>query len=119
MAKMKLIGVDLWLDFGQGNYPAGMRIKRSRNFGNIAGAFADGAVLFPILAALAIQAGMDGNTLLLSSGLAYLAAGFIFRVPMSVQPLKSVAVTALAIGASATEIGASGALVGLICLLLS
>jgi len=117
---MKLIGVNFsQLILIKAIIGLVMKKGKMKNFGNITGAFADGAVLFPILSALAIQAGMNGNVLLLSSGLAYLAAGIIFRVPMSVQPLKSVAVTALAVGASATEIGISGALVGLICLLLS
>lgn len=94
-------------------------IRCMKSFGNITGAFADGAVLFPILAALSVQAGMDGNILLATAGIAYLVAGFVFRVPMSVQPLKSVAVTALALGASAAEIGMSGFLVGAVCLGLS
>ena len=69
------------------------------HFGNMTGAFSDGAILFPLLAALVLQAGMNGAVLLASVGIAYIAAGFVFRVPMAVQPLKSVVVAALAIGA--------------------
>ena len=83
------------------------------------GAFSDGAILFPLLAALVLQAGMDGAVMLASIGAAYIAAGFVFRVPMAVQPLKSVVVAALAIGASALEISVSGLAVGVICLVLS
>lgn len=90
-----------------------------KNLGNITGAFADGAILFPLLAALVWQTGMDGAVLLATSGAAYIAAGAIFRVPMSMQPLKSVVVAALALGATATEIHISGLAVGVFCLGLS
>lgn len=87
--------------------------------GNIYGAFADGAILFPLMAALVWQTGMNGTILLASAGAAYLAAGAVFRVPMSVQPLKSVVVAALAMGATAAEIHFSGFIVGITCLILS
>ncbi|MFH1157402.1 MAG: molybdate transporter family protein [Pseudomonadota bacterium] len=87
--------------------------------GDLTGAFADGAILFPLLAALAIQTGMNGAMLLATAGAAYISAGFVFRVPMSVQPLKSVVVSALALGAGAAEIGWSGFAVGVACLALS
>lgn len=57
--------------------------------------------------------------LLATAGAAYIVAGAVYRVPMSVQPLKSVVVAALALGASAAEIHMSGLLVGLCCLALS
>lgn len=90
-----------------------------KRFGNTTGAFADGAVLFPLLAALTLQTGMDGAMLLATAGAAYIVAGWLFRVPMAVQPLKSVAVAALALGATAGEIAVSGVAVGVVCLLLS
>lgn len=86
---------------------------------NIAGAFADGAILFPLLAALAVHTGMNGAVLMASAGLAYVFAGLFFRVPMSVQPLKSIVVGALAMGASANEIRIAGAGIGLFCLALA
>lgn len=92
---------------------------RKSFIGNLTGAFADGAVLFPLLAALVMQTGMDGATLLATSGAAYIAAGYIFRVPMPVQPLKSVVIAALAMGASAAEVSWSGSAVGIACLALS
>lgn len=73
-------------------------------FGDFFGAFADTAVLFPIITLLGIQAGFSLPILLVSSGALYLAAGFLFRSPMPVQPLKSVALSALALGAGKSEI---------------
>ncbi|MBI3555570.1 MAG: hypothetical protein HY074_04845 [Deltaproteobacteria bacterium] len=80
------------------------------------GAFADGAILFPLLAALSLKGGFSATALLFTAGLAYLAAGIWFRVPMAIQPLKSIAIAAISIGAGLGEIRASGALLGLVCL---
>lgn len=86
---------------------------------NTLGAFSDGAVLFPLMAVLSLQGGFSGTTLLLSSGFLYLAAAFVFRVPMSVQPLKSIAIASVAVGASLSEIRLSGAVLGVVCLFLA
>ncbi|MFZ3228888.1 MAG: molybdate transporter family protein [Pseudobdellovibrio sp.] len=79
---------------------------------NFLGAFSDGAILFPLVMTLSVQNGMNLSSLLLSSGVAYLIAGYIFQSPMSVQPLKSIAIAGLAIGASATEIRMAAAALG-------
>jgi len=62
---------------------------------------------------------MDGVRLLATAGIAYLVAGMLFRVPMPVQPLKSLVVAALALGASAADVCWSGFIVGFLCFLLS
>ncbi|MCB0403922.1 MAG: putative sulfate/molybdate transporter [Bdellovibrionales bacterium] len=85
---------------------------------NIPGAFADGAILFPILAALSMSTDLGPARLLVSTGVAYLAAALVFRIPMPIQPLKSVAIAAIALGASGTEVRVAGALVGLVCIAL-
>lgn len=85
---------------------------------NFFAAFADGAVLFPILAALTMQNGFSGTLLLASAGIAYWIAGIVFRVPMPVQPLKSIAIAAMAVGATQVEVSISGIVLGLIALAL-
>lgn len=92
---------------------------KGMGLGNVAGAFADGAILFPLMAALVLQTGMDGALILAVTGTAYIAAGLVFRVPMAVQPLKSVVIAALAVGATAQEIAWAGFAVGFTCLFLS
>lgn len=94
-------------------------VQKWSGIGEFNGAFADGAVLFPLMAALALQTGMDAARLLGTAGIAYLVAGLLFRVPMPVQPLKSVVVTAIAVGASAADVAWSGFTVGLLCFLLA
>lgn len=93
--------------------------RMHKKLSNITGAFADGAILLPLLALLATQTGFDGAVLLATAGLAYIVAGFVFKVPMSVQPLKSVAIAAIAMGASMAEVRLSAFAVGLLCLCLS
>lgn len=85
---------------------------------NFAGSFADAAVLFPLLILLGASGQFSPTLLFASAGLAYLLSGFYFRIPMPVQPLKSIAIAGLAIGASAQEIRLSAALLGLSCVLV-
>lgn len=86
---------------------------------NFFGAFADGAILFPLIAALALQGALPVDRLLFTAGLAYVVSGFIFQIPMPVQPLKSIAIASLAVHASGLEIRLSGGILGLMCLLLA
>lgn len=83
---------------------------------NFFGAFADAAILFPLLAVFSSVEGVSPWIPLLSSGIAYIVAGFFFRIPISVQPLKSIVIAGVASGASAAEIRWSGLLVGVFCL---
>ncbi len=72
--------------------------------GDFSGAFADGAILFPLLVALAWQSGASAAVMLATTGIAYGVTGWLFRLPIPVQPLKALAITAIAVGASLAEI---------------
>lgn len=96
---------------------AGMR--RRPCAGDFSGAFADGAVLFPLLVALAWQSGGSAAIMLATTGIAYVITGRLFRLPIPVQPLKSLAITAIAVGASLAEIRVAGAALGAIFLLVA
>ena len=85
---------------------------------NFFGAFSDGAILFPLLAALSLQGALPADRLLLTAGLAYIVSGLWFRIPMPVQPLKSISIAAVAVHASGMEIRVSGAVLGIVCLIL-
>jgi len=61
---------------------------------------------------------MSGAILFATAGIAYIFSGLFFRIPMAVQPLKSLVISALALSASITEIRISAALFGLFCLAL-
>lgn len=94
-------------------------MRRQRCLGDCSGAFADGAILFPLLVGLAWQTGASATIMLLTSAAAYLAAAVLFRLPIPVQPLKSLAITALAVGASLAEIRLAGAIIGALFLLIA
>ena len=87
--------------------------------GDFFGAFADAAILFPLIAALSISSGFSGTYLLAGAGIAYIVSGWIFKIPMSVQPLKSIAIAAVAAGATSAEVRWAGAALGVFCLLAS
>lgn len=93
-----------------------MRFKEALS--NFLGAFSDGAVLFPLLALLSMSAGFSGVIILWTTGIVYVLSAWLFRVPMSVQPLKSIAIAAVSAGASFSEVRISGMLLGLYCLLM-
>ena len=80
--------------------------------GDFFGAFADTAILLPLLTLLCLKSGFSLSALLISSGALYLASGLLFRLPMPVQPLKSLALSALALGATRDEIQISTLAVG-------
>lgn len=88
-------------------------------WGDLTGAFADTAVLFPLLLALAWQTGASAVMMLATTGLAYLATGWLFRLPIPVQPLKSLSLMAIASGASAQELQLAGLSLGVIYFSLS
>jgi len=68
---------------------------------------------------MASRNGFSMPMLLLSAGILYVVSGVIFRIPMAVQPLKSIATMGVALGASQATIGLSAALIGIGCLLIS
>jgi SulP family sulfate permease len=77
------------------------------------GAFGDLPVLLPLLILLSSVPGYSAPILLASAALTSFFSAVWFRIPVSVQPLKSVAIAALALGASGEEIRLSGMLIGL------
>ncbi|MBI4357053.1 MAG: hypothetical protein HY559_04175 [Gammaproteobacteria bacterium] len=85
---------------------------------NITGAFADSAILFPLLALLSTQNGFSESVLLFSAGLTYCMAGLLFKVPMPVQPLKSMVMAAITLGATLQEVKLCTAAMGAYCLLV-
>ena len=81
---------------------------------DIAGAFGDVGVLFPIAIALISLNGMNPTAVFLAAGLAYILAGAYFRIPIAVQPLKAVAAIALALNLPPSSIAAAGLVMGVV-----
>lgn len=87
----------------------------------LSGAFGDLGTLLPIVVAMILINKLSPSTVFLAFGLFYLMAGYYYRLPIPVQPLKAVGAIAIAYPAVITEsvIGAAGIIFGVILLALS
>ncbi|MDK9706471.1 MAG: putative sulfate/molybdate transporter [Desulforhopalus sp.] len=87
----------------------------------LAGAFGDLGTLLPIVVAMIFINKLSSSAVFLAFGLFYIAAGYYYRLPIPVQPLKAVGAIAIAYPAVITEsvIGASGIIFGAFLLVLS
>src|SRR5690349_10484405 len=84
-----------------------------------AGAVADLGVFVPIAVALVVKNGLSATAILLPAALLYIAAGFLYRLPVPVQPLKAFGAIAIAQGLGASAIAAGAMLMGATFVLLS
>jgi SulP family sulfate permease len=87
----------------------------------LAGAFGDLGTLLPIVVAMIFINKLSPSSVFLAFGMFYLLAGFYYRLPIPVQPLKAVGAIAIAYPTIMTEsvIGASGIIFGVLLLVLS
>ncbi len=83
-----------------------------------AGAFGDLGTLAPLAVTLITVNGLNPTMVFATAGALYVAAGLYYRVPMPVQPLKSLSALAIGYGLSAGVVGAGGLLMGIALLLL-
>jgi sulfate permease, SulP family len=86
-----------------------VRDGRGSFSGELGGAFADLGVLVPLEAALIAVNGLNPSTTLLGVGIAYIAVGRYYGLPIPVQPLKAFAAIAITAQAAPPVI-AAGAL---------
>ncbi len=64
----------------------------------LSGALADLGVMLPLILALISLKGMDATAVFVGIGIAYVLAALVYRLPIPVEPLKSVSAVALALG---------------------
>jgi SulP family sulfate permease len=84
----------------------------------LAGAVADVGVLVPIAVALIVSNGLSATAVLVPAGLLYLAAAFVYELPVPVQPLKAFGAIAIAKGLGSDEIAAGALLMGIVFIVL-
>ena len=89
------------------------------NLFELGGAVGDLGTLLPLTIALITLNHMNATSVFLVMGLAYIATGLFYRLPVPVQPLKAVAAIAIAGGLSASVISASGLVMAAFLLLLA
>jgi sulfate permease, SulP family len=85
---------------------------------DLAGAFGDIGVLFPIAISLITLNHMNPTAVFIAAGLTYILAGWYFQIPIAVQPFKAVAAIALALSLSPSAIASAGLLMGLLLLIV-
>lgn len=87
----------------------------------LAGSLGDLGTLIPIVIGMILINQLSPTSVFLAFGLFYLLTGFYCRLPVPVQPLKTVGAIAIAYPSQITEsvIGAAGIIFGFILLLLS
>ncbi len=86
---------------------------------DLAGAFGDIGVLFPIAVALITLNHLNPTAVFLAAGATYILAGRYFQIPIAVQPFKAVAAIALALSLSPSAIASAGLLMGVLLLLIA
>lgn len=83
-----------------------------------AGAVGNFGTVLPLLFGVVLATGIAPGPALLFFGLWYVVAGFVYRQPIPIEPMKTVAVVAIAGQATAGEMVAGGLLLGALFLAL-
>ncbi len=83
-----------------------------------AGSLGDLGTLLPISIGMIVLNGLNATNVLFTVGLFYILAGFYFKVPVPVQPMKVIGAYAIAVGLSPTQIIAASLWMGIIVLFL-
>jgi hypothetical protein len=97
-----------------------MKIKSFEfNLRELAGSMGDFGTLFPLAIGYIAVCGLNPAGLLVMMGLANIATGLIYRLPMPIEPMKVLAVVAIAQHWSPSLVYASGFAMGLIWLLFA
>ena len=87
--------------------------------GELSGALADLGITLPLAYALVVTNGYPAGRIFFLWGLAYVAAGLFYRVPVSIQPLKAMAVIAIAGSVDLATLSTAAWAYGVLFLLLA
>lgn len=93
------------------------RIVFNRN--ELSGAFGDIGTDLPLLVGMILASGLNSAYVLIAYGLMHIMTGIIYGIPMSVQPLKAVAMIVIAQQISPDTIYGGGLAIGALMLLLT
>ena len=94
-----------------------LNIRFDRN--EIAGSLGDLGTFIIFLVGVVTISGMDPSPILVFSGIFNIFNGFVFGLPMAIQPMKAIGIIAISNKLPSTTIIAAGFLMGLIILVLS
>lgn len=83
------------------------------------GALGDLGTFVPLVAALVVLCRLDAGSVLLFAGIYNVVSGFVFRLPIPVQPMKAIAAVGIAEALAPGSIAAAGLLAGGIVFVLA
>ena len=83
------------------------------------GALGDLGTSLPLIVGMIAAAHLDATSVLVVFGILQIATGFVYRMPMPVQPLKAVAAIVIAQRLGADVVYGGGMAIGLLMLLLA
>jgi len=96
-----------------------LTLRNSFALSEWAGAVGDLGITLPFAFALVVFNGFPPERLLFLWGITYFATGWYYRVPVSVQPLKAMAVIALASGFGVPELASTALFFGVVMIALA
>jgi hypothetical protein len=85
----------------------------------LAGAFGDIGTDLPLIAGILLATGLDPSGVFIAFGLAQIASGLFYGLPMPVQPLKAMAVVVIAGQATGPQLQLAGLMIGALMLALA
>ena len=92
-------------------------IKFDRN--ELSGAFGDIGTDLPLIIGMIVAAGLDSASVLIMFGVMQLLTGFVYRIPMPVQPLKAMAAIVIAQNLPGNILYGGGLAIGITMMLLT
>jgi hypothetical protein len=93
------------------------RVRFDRN--EFSGAFGDLGTDFPLIAGMILVGGLDAASVLILFGAMQVLTGFVYGLPMPVQPLKAMAVIVITQKVSGNVLYGGGLAIGLLMLLMT
>jgi len=89
---------------------------RNLSFGihGLAGSAGDYGTILPLVLAVSAVAGLSLGYILLFFGLWFIITGFYYQIPVPIEPMKVIAVVAIAENMNAGQIAAAGLILGLL-----
>jgi MFS superfamily sulfate permease-like transporter len=94
------------------------RIPFRFSFQELAGSFGDFGTIIPLILAIALVSDVNPRYILLFFGIWFILTGFIYRLPIPLEPMKAIAVIVIAGSVGSGEIAAAGIILGIIFLVL-
>ncbi len=85
----------------------------------VGGALGDLGTFLPLLVGMVNRCGLQVGPALLAAGVMNVVTGFVFRIPMPVQPMKAIATVAIAEGLNEAQILSAGILTSVVILFLA